>query len=63
MSTDLPKITERRQLSVGSVEWTVSVFNGGESYMLVATASPSTVQFSAHFDAQQWAEFQRLVAP
>jgi hypothetical protein len=62
MSTDLPKITERRQLSVGSVEWTVSVFNGGESYMLVATAS-GTVQFSAHFDADQWAEFQRLVAP
>lgn len=62
MSTDLPKITERRHLSVGSVQWTVSVFDD-DRYMLVATTDYGGLQFSAHFDATQWDEFQNLVAP
>jgi MoxR-like ATPase len=61
MSTDLPEITERRQVTVGGVQWTVNEF--GDRYMLVATANSSSAQFSVHFTAEQWSEFQKLVSP
>lgn len=54
------EITERRKLTTGDIYWTVNEFNGGESFMLTAAAAGT--QFTVYFDAEQWAEFQRMVA-
>jgi hypothetical protein len=54
------KITERRELDLDGIKWTVDQFDGGRSYILAAT--PPRMQFLAHFDTEQWAEFQKLVA-
>jgi hypothetical protein len=53
-------ITQRRTLDLDEIKWTVDEFDGGRSYIL-ATSAPR-MQFLAHFDTEQWAEFQKLVA-
>lgn len=54
-------ITARGELVVDAVNWRVNEFDDGRAYMLVAAIA--TTQFSAHFDAEQWAAFQGLVVP
>lgn len=63
MSVLEPTITNSRELTVerlsGSVEWSVLEFDGSNR-MLIARGAGT--QFHAHFTAEQWAEFQRLIA-
>lgn len=56
------EITGRRNLVVehgGRSEWTVTEFDGGNRMLVVWAAG---TQFNAHFSAEQWAEFQKLIA-
>ena len=67
MSTRNTEITEQRKLTVGreegSVQWRVNQYDGGRAYLLSAEAANAGVHFSAHFTAEQWAEFQKLIDP
>lgn len=57
-------ITLRRNLDVkcaaGIQHWTLNEFDNGRSFMLVCNTA--ALQFHAHFDAEDWAAFQELVA-
>ena len=63
--TDTRRLTVKRMLTVmaGSVEWVVNEFDDGRAYLLSATSLDGSLQFSAHFTGDQWAEFQRMVRP
>ena len=55
-----PKITAKRGLSIEHTTWRVTEFDGGGNFML--TADGAVTRFLAHFTAEQWAEFQKLIA-
>lgn len=45
--------------ATGTVEWKVWEFEGGGMMLVIEAAS---TQFHAHFEGEQWAEFQKLIA-
>ena len=44
----------------GTQRWQLFEFDNGLRFML--TCGVSSIAFSAHFDAEQWAAFQAMVA-
>ncbi len=64
MSAATTSITGTRRTTVeratGKVDWQVNEFDDGRAFML--TAESPGVHFDTHFNAEQWAAFQAMVA-